>query len=103
MTVTVEHVNEAITDLKARGMLANTDSDMPDGRRSAGRWLAAIREDAGIIGFTLENTLKHPDEFDNTQSIRYALKEARRLESDIYRFADEVHGIDRKTIDDTRV
>jgi len=71
-----------------------------DGTRSARQWLNAIDEDIGIMTGCLVDAVEtsHPD-LERAQKFAIALKEARRLQSDIYRFADEVFKIPREVID----
>lgn len=61
------------------------------GRRSKEQWLNAMQEDIGIIRTHV--TGEFNDGKPSATDIAVALKEAHRLESDIRRFADEVHGI----------
>lgn len=70
-----------------------------DGRRTAEQWINAMAEDTGIIAHNIAQTVKYPDDTDIARNIAVALKEARRLQSDIYRFAKEVHDISREEID----
>jgi hypothetical protein len=98
--VTREHVERAAADLRARGLLSDTSPDLPDGRRSAERWLAAVHEDAGIVQLQLEATLR--EGANKLDCLGSALHEARRMVSDIYRFASEVHGLRRDDIDGAR-
>lgn len=75
-----------------------------DGHRSEGQWLNAMAEDMGIIRRNIED-VAFPRERamdqsrDKSLSFAVALKESRRLTSDIYRYAQEVHGITREEID----
>lgn len=82
-----------------------------DGRRTEDQWLAAMSEDTALLTMQVMQTttgrLKRlTDGMTDTERrefialrIAIALKEARRLTSDLYRYADEVHGIDRNTIE----
>ena len=91
-----EHVEQAVADLQERGLLTDAGPG-EDGRRSAEQWLNAVCEDAAIVRTQLESTLREGR--DKTLAIAVALKEARRMQHDIYRFAHEVHGISRHEID----
>lgn len=97
--VTLEHVERAVAELRERGLLSDT-GPYEDGRRSAAQWLSVVREDAGIVHAQLASTLNEgSDKSDKARCIAVALKEARRMHSDIYRFAQEVHGLSRDAID----
>lgn len=102
--VTEADVENAVGGLRARGLLGDTDKN-EDGTRSAAAWKACIYEDTGIVRLCLDEIEKYgdSDEIDVTQRIAVALKETRRLESDLYRYADEVHGIDRQALDAVRL
>lgn len=99
--ITKEDVANAVEELREHGLLSDTSKN-PDGTRGPEQWMNAIGEDTGIIRLQLKETVDEQikDQIDIPKNIAVALKEVRRLESDIYRFAQEVHGIDRKTIDD---
>lgn len=98
--VTSEHVERAAADLEERGLLFDAGPG-GDRRRSAPQWLNAIREDAGIVHAQLESTLSAGSA--KVGCLTVALKEARRMQSDIYRFAQEVHGLSRHEIDQRRL
>ena len=75
-----------------------------DGRRTAAQWVNAITEDMTLINTNIGRTLPYElalgePSTDKVRSVAIALKEARRLQSDIYRFAEEIHGITREQID----
>lgn len=69
--------------------------------RTYDEWYKEIHEDMNCIhtSFVVINDDKTllPTK---TRQIAYMLKEARRLQSDIYRMAQEVYDIDKETIDD---
>lgn len=61
-------------------------------------------QDAGIIRQQLQSTLEEDlPEDEKVKACAVAAKEARRLERDIYRFAQEVHGIEREAINAIRL
>jgi hypothetical protein len=92
-------VEQAADDLRERGLLTDTGPDA-DGRRSSAQWLNAVREDAGIVHAQLESSLRAGS--DPARCIAVALRETRRMQSDIYRFAQEVHGLSRAEVDQQR-
>lgn len=74
-----------------------------DGTRTAAQWLAAMGEDVGMVNYQVKETLREESDAEyKAVCLAVALKEARHLQSDIYRFAKEVHGIERATIDEIR-
>lgn len=102
VAVTAAHVENAVSGLRDMGLLGDTEP-RKDGSRSAGAWKACIYEDTGIVRYSIDEIEKYPGEVDVTAKIAVALKEARRLQSDLYRYAREVHGIDREAIDKVRL
>jgi|1185.fasta_scaffold232887_1 hypothetical protein len=70
-----------------------------DGTRTDKQWFNATGEDAGIIKMQLGFARDAEDHEERVKAFAVALKEARRLESDIYRYASEVFDIPRDEID----
>lgn len=68
-----------------------------DGTRSQEQWLNCIREDLGIIWSNVKETTEVDSEEVRTL-LENALKESRRLTSDIQRLAEEVHEIPRNEL-----
>lgn len=74
-----------------------------DGTRTKEQWLAAINEDFWILKKALHDSIVDDlDKEDRAHKCAIAFKESRRLNSDILRFAQEVHGISREEIEDSR-
>lgn len=71
----------------------------PDGTRDADQWANTVAEGIGIIEFHLRHALD-PNAAEDVRvgAIRQVAKEARRLESDVYRIASEVWGLSREEI-----
>lgn len=75
----------------------------PDGSRTEKQWYNATGEDAGIIRMQLNFARSEGvDKEDRVKAFAAALKEARRLESDLYRYASEAFDIEREEIDAVR-
>jgi hypothetical protein len=70
---------------------------LPDGSRTTEQWINAMGEDVGLVRSYVKRSLEGED--DPALMIALALKEARRLQSDLYRFARESLGIGREEID----
>lgn len=97
--VTLGHAEQAVAELREWGLLSDTGPG-EDGRRSAAQWLNAVREDAAIVHMQLASTLEEgSDRSNKARCIAVALKEARRMQHAIYRFAEEVHGLSRHETD----
>lgn len=71
-----------------------------DGRRSVEQWKNAMAEDMSLVRMYVDETLNHdlPRE-EIALKIACARKEAGRLESDLRRFGEEVHGLTREDFD----
>lgn len=93
--ITLDDVERAANDLREQGLLSDTGPD-EDGRRSAAQWLSAVHEDAAIVHTQLESSLAGGA--DVARCFAVALKEARRMQNDIVRFALEVHGLSQADI-----
>lgn len=68
-------------------------------QRNLEEWRQAVNEDISIIAYQLKESARE-ETVDRALHFALALKEARRLQNDIYRIASEIFDIDRKTIDD---
>jgi hypothetical protein len=64
--------------------------------RDRDQWRRELRTDVGLIHYHITD---HGGGTPNARSFAVALKEARRLESDLYRMARDVYGIERSDID----
>lgn len=65
--------------------------------RDRNQWLKEINEDFALIHYFLVH--ENPP---SARDIAMAIKEARRLQSDIYRFARDCYDINREEIDDIK-
>jgi hypothetical protein len=78
---------------------------MPWPDRSIEEWFVELGEDIGLINFHIRRALLgldgDPDE-DPTTSFAVAVKESRRMTSDLYRMAEKA-GISREDIDAVRL
>jgi hypothetical protein len=68
--------------------------------RTRDEWVQAMGEDVKLINYYLR--LRREDEEPTALSFAMALKEARRLQSDIYRYAHDIYGISKEDIDAER-
>jgi hypothetical protein len=74
-----------------------------DGTRTEEQWFNAMGQDVAIIHTNLlEIRDGHATGGDITRNLAIVLKEARRLESDIYRYAREIHDISKEDIHSIR-
>lgn len=91
---------------KVEGKMFANAGPQDDGTRTADQWWAAMGEDVAIVRTHMRRVINadviDADKETITKEVALARKEARRLVSDIERFAKEIHGIEREEIDKVR-
>lgn len=68
-----------------------------DGTPDLGPWAREIARDWGAIAFSVGSMVEHGEE-PSAEKFAYMLKEARRMESDLYRMAKHA-GFNRAAVD----
>jgi len=95
-------VRELKERLDAQPKRWDDEGPRPDGTRTAAQWLAAMGEDAAIIREKVREVIMMDDPEEVSKTLALALKEAQRLQRDIYRYGEEAYGIARDAIDRAR-
>jgi hypothetical protein len=70
--------------------------------RNKQQWLSAMQTDMNIIHDCVDQA-SDPEWVDPALKMASAIKESRRLTSDLYRYAEDILGLTRQEIDEQRV